>query len=93
MKKIRAKFTCHNVNVTPRYKAEDDDQDYPVTETVKLSAVVGMDGDNEDWSKYTPSGSVEMSIDNPGAQGFFKPGADYFLDFEEVVKEKPAEAG
>ena len=92
MKKIRAKFTCQSVTNLPRYK-EEEDGDYPISETVNLSAVCDTDKTNEDWAKYTPSGEVKMTIDNPRAQGFFKPGADYFLDFEEVVKEKPAEAG
>ena len=92
MKTIRAKFTCQSVNTVPRYKADDDEEDYPFTETVKMSAVVGMGGDNTDWAKYTPSGTIEKTIDNPAAQGFFKPGADYYVDFVEVKKE-PAEAG
>ena len=93
MQKIVAKFDCQSVNTTPRYKDEDDTEQYPKTESIKLTAVVGADGDNEDWAKYTPSGSVELTVDNPRAQGFFKPGAEYFVYFEEVPKKEPAEAG
>ena len=40
--------------------------------SVKLTATNKKDGDNTDWSKWTPSGSVQMYITNPSAFEFFK---------------------
>lgn len=50
--------------------------------TVKLSAVTA-DGipENERFHKWTPSGSIEMAVDNPAAFEQFVPGAFYFIDF------------
>lgn len=52
--------------------------------TVILQPVFGSYGDgkdNESWSKYTPSGKIEMSITNPKAIDAFEPGKAYFIDF------------
>lgn len=46
---------------------------------VKLSAVGGPD--NKSWAAATPSGQVEMHIDNPEAYDAFKLGEFYFVDF------------
>lgn len=47
--------------------------------TIQLAAVSGKE--NESWSKWTPSGSLQMSITNPEAFSQFKPGDVFFLDF------------
>jgi len=49
---------------------------------VKLSAVVGTEGDNADWSEATPTGSIEMTITNKAALDQFEPGSEYFVNFE-----------
>lgn len=46
---------------------------------VKLSAVT--DEGNKSWAKYTPSGSIELQIDNPDAYDAFELGQHYFVDF------------
>ena len=69
---IRAKFTVQSVT-KHAYGGEE----------VKLCPVYGS-GDNKsnaEWAKATPSGSLTMTIDNPGAQGKLVPGKEYFLDF------------
>jgi hypothetical protein len=48
-------------------------------EEVELMPVSGPG--NEEWTKWTPSGSVKMHITNPEAVGQFEVGKDYFLDF------------
>jgi len=53
-------------------------------ELVKLQAVTGGSDENKQWSKYTPSGSLHLTIDNPGAQEFFEPGKEYFVDVTEA---------
>lgn len=51
--------------------------------TYKFHAVCN-DGtpENERYHKYTPSGSVEITVDNPAV--VFELGADYYLDFTKV---------
>jgi hypothetical protein len=49
---------------------------------VKLSAV--GDEHNKTWSKWTPSGELTMTINNPAAFEQFKPGQCYFVDFVEA---------
>lgn len=52
------------------------------TLSVILSPVTnGADSENAEFWKYTPHGKLDMDITNPNAQEFFKPGADYYLDF------------
>lgn len=40
--------------------------------------------EDQRYSKYTPSGSVVMYIDNPPAQEFFVLGQTYYIDFTKV---------
>lgn len=37
--------------------------------------------ENRRFHKATPSGSVELWIDNPAAQGFLEIGKSYYVDF------------
>jgi len=61
--KVRAKFF---VNAIEQYAAPAD------SGSVKLCANNSKEGDNKDWSMYTPSGSIQMMITNPSAFEFFK---------------------
>lgn len=74
---VRAKMRCTEIaQTTSSYGAGPK----PVEHTrVKLTCLAGPG--NEEWSKYTPSGSVEMSITNPSASSAFEVGQDYFVDF------------
>lgn len=67
--KIRAKFTCNSV-----------ERNNFGQEIVKLHAVYGSGGENAEWAKATPSGTLQLTIDNPGAQGVIQPGQDFFID-------------
>jgi hypothetical protein len=76
-KKVRAKFFVSSVN---HMQTPGNDP----TAQVEMSPVFGSYGDgadNEIWSKYTPSGKIEMTITNPGAIDLFEPGKAYFVDF------------
>lgn len=44
------------------------------------------DGSNEDntFAKWTPSGSLQLSVTNPALHGKFKPGMKFYLDFTEA---------
>lgn len=59
------------------------------TEEVTLSAVTSsVEGSaNKQWAKYTPSGQLKMSIDNPLAQGRMKPGQYFYVDLIPCEKE------
>jgi len=49
---------------------------------IKLTAATGPT--NKTWARYTPSGFIELQIDNPAAMDQFKLGQAYFVDFTEA---------
>ena len=57
--------------------------DNNITVQVTLQPVYGGedDGANEQWSKWTPSGELRLSITNPNAYKQFELGQAYFVDF------------
>ena len=67
---MRAKFRCNSVT------------DHGTMLSAQLGAVTD-DGtpENERYHKYTPSGSLTITIDNPALSDFLEPGAYYYLDF------------
>lgn len=69
--RTRAKFRCNFV------------RDHGDNKYVELSVVYSrVDGsENKDFTKATPSGKIEMQIDNPAASVQFKPGDFYYVDF------------
>ncbi len=50
-------------------------------ERVKLAAVYGNSDENKHWSKWTPSASFEIYINNPDAMGKLSSGHEFFVDF------------
>jgi hypothetical protein len=64
---VRAKFALSSV------------ADHGDTKIVNLHAATGPG--NEEWSKYTPSGTIQLHITNPDASAHFVPGVEYFVDF------------
>jgi len=80
--KIRAKFSVSSVT-THAYGAE----------TPKLHAVYGDGKANAEWAKATPDGSLEMTIDNPNAQGILLPGEEYFIDIRPANVEEATTPG
>jgi hypothetical protein len=71
---IRAKFKVHSITQTASWGAGGHESD-----TVKL--VVATDDANKTWSKWTPNGSIELTINNPEALSQFKIGEYFFVDF------------
>lgn len=73
---VRAKFRCNSIEL---FSAEPGGN-----RRVKLGAITaGPDASDEDkafW-RYTPSGTVEMTIDNPPASELFEIGKTYYLTF------------
>jgi hypothetical protein len=51
-------------------------------EQVDLTAVYGPEGtENAKWSKWTPSASFKISINNPAAFGQLSKGHEFYVDF------------
>ncbi len=57
-------------------------------ETIKMAAVTGTaafgpNGESEDntFARWTPAGSLELTITNPDLIGTFRPGQKFYLDF------------
>lgn len=56
-------------------------------ERVKLTAVYGAEGtDNAQWSKWTPSASFDIWINNPAAFGTLANGHEFYVDFTPAPK-------
>ena len=75
---VRAKFIVQYV------------QDFGQVKEVKLVPVTPNADDkiseNERFHKYTPNGSITMTIDNPPASDQFAPGKSFYVDFTPVGK-------
>jgi hypothetical protein len=75
---VRAKFFVSEI----KHAATPGSEPYA---TVSLSPVFGTYGDGDDnktWSKYTPSGKMELGITNPDAIAAFELGKAYLITFE-----------
>lgn len=61
-------------------------------ETVKLRAVYGGSTNAEDntYASATPSGSIELCVNNKAAQGKLRPGQKFYVDFIPVPEPVPA---
>ena len=72
---VRAKFICHSaVENTPW-------ADGTQTTTYSFYAVMGKD--NAKWAKMTPSGNLQIVVENPAAKQF-ESGKCYYLDFTDA---------
>lgn len=68
---VRAKFVVNSIEMYANGYGK-----------VKLMAVYDTTTpENERFTKATPSGLLEMSIDNPPALEQFKPGQAFYVDF------------
>ena len=70
---VRAKFEVHSVT-PPRENGDDG------SEVVLFPVSTGSE-ENKDFWKYTPAGSIQMTIDNPEAVKQFEPGQEFYVDF------------
>lgn len=79
--KMRAKIQINSVTVTK------DENDKTTHEVVKANPVSNKpfnpDGESEDnsFARWTPSGSVELTITNPDLFGKFVAGQKFYVDF------------
>lgn len=73
MSKVKAKFRCESVTDFGQQKRAD------------LRAVTTGSDENKTFAKFTPSGTLSVTIDDETpAAGFFKPGEEYTLLFEKA---------
>jgi len=73
---VRAKFRLSGVTY------------YPDTTAQTLKFQVHYDPsipEDQKFTKYTPTGQIEMHVDNPTAQQMFKVGEYYYVDFTPVA--------
>lgn len=50
-------------------------------ETLKFTAVSGGSPEDNSYSKFTPSGTIELFVSNPDLAGKLKPGETFYVDF------------
>ena len=79
---LTAKFRCTSV------------EDFGAQQRARLSAVSDdSTPENLRFAEATPSGTLELTIDNPSAHGYFRPGESYYLRFEKVPAAVPTATG
>lgn len=63
------------------------------SDIVKLAPVMGGNNNAEDnsFSRATPSGKLELTIDNPALKGVVKPGQVYYVDLSLVPPAAPTD--
>lgn len=71
-------------SIAAKMSCWDDPKRQTNSEIVQLNAVYSETGVNKTWAQSTPSGSLNLTIDNPAAQGFFKKGKEYILIIREA---------
>lgn len=72
------------MSIRAKFVVEQAVMDGNSNETLTARAVTTGSAENLQWSKYTPSGSLTMTISNPSAQGHFKAGQEFFLILSET---------
>lgn len=79
MIRIRAKFRCIS-ETRSAFGAQE-------SKTYRFQAMYDPDlPEDQRFAKATPSGTLEINVDNPAAQ--FELGRTYYLDFTPVDKEQ-----
>jgi len=72
---VIAKFSCWSVEDSPEYEQK----------LVTMHPVTNGSEENKSFSKYTPSGNLNLNISyETPASDFFKSGKEYYLTFKEV---------
>ncbi|MBT9370288.1 hypothetical protein [Rhizobium sp. CSW-27] len=77
---VRAKFFVSDI----RHSEVPGADPYALVTLMPVYGSYGDGKDNESWSRWTPSGQVQMSITNPKAIDAFEKGKAYYLDFTPV---------
>ena len=69
--KMRIESVTRNINADGSVESE----------RVQLRAVYGDTPENKEWSKWTPSANLDITINNPDAFGKLSKGHEFFVDF------------
>ena len=69
-----AKFHCSTVD------------EFGPSQRVKLFSVMGGSDENERFYKASPSGNIELTIDNPAVHGFFAEGEQYYVEIPKAPR-------
>ena len=56
----------------------------PEARLLTFQAVSGGSPEENTFARYTPNGTLEMTVDNPATAPFFELGGSYYLDFTRV---------
>lgn len=75
---VLARFRCIEIKHLVTGSPSD------VMATISLIPVYNDGKGNESWSKYTPSGKLEMNVTNPTAIAAFELGKSYQIEFSPV---------
>lgn len=76
MSAVKAKFRCNSVT------------DYGQQKRAELNAVVSGSEENKSFAKYTPAGSLSLTIDEgTEANSFFEPGKHYYISIAEALQD------
>lgn len=74
---VRAKFRCSSINPAP---GVSDEARHVILEAQYDETLP----EDQRYSKFTPSGKLEMVVDNPPALAQFTVGQTYYIDFTPV---------
>lgn len=69
---VKAKFKCDSIT------------QWTGQREAKLSPVHSSSDENKQWSQFTPSGQLTMTITNPEAYEQFEVGVEYYLTIEKA---------
>jgi len=79
---LRLKMSVQSV------KSVSDNLGNKTQEEIALLAVYGPDGSaNKQWSKWTPTGSLNFTVSNPEAFDKIRPGQFIFVDLSVTEKD------
>lgn len=81
---VRAKMRCIEVSDRTSITGVGSIE----TKFIRLQPVYGteeFDKANKEWSRWTPSGELQMTVTNPEAFNQFKLGVCYYVDLNEAV--------
>lgn len=76
MSPVRAKF-----RVTQTVQNAAHGKHEKPTHTIRLSPVTSGSPENEEFYKWTPGGSIELSVVNDETAQQFELGQEYYVDF------------
>ncbi len=81
---VRAKFMVTEVTENYLRDGNGDVRKYGATKIVLIPQYDSSIEEDRRFAAATPSGRIELYIDNPAALEYLKPGHEFYADFTEV---------